>query len=90
MREMAESDSSSDISSRSSITDQESIISSSDSLSSDLSDVDDASLSISHSDEVLPYRFEPEPSPEPSPGESHLHAVESGDTPDSRIGNTNW
>ena len=70
---MAESDSnsSSSRSSCSSLTDDESVGSSSDFYSSDMSD-DDGFPSLSRGVEVLPYQFEPEPSPEPSTGDSHV------------------
>ena len=83
MREMAESDSSSP----SSVTDDESVCSSSDYLSSNLSD-EDGLPSLTHGSEVLPYQFEPDPSPD-----DLLHArILSGEESlrHSRIGNTNW
>ena len=83
MREMAESDSSTP----SSVTDDESVCSSSDYLSSNLSD-EDGLPSLTHRGEVLPYQFEPDPSPD-----DLLHAhILSGEESlrHSRIGNTNW
>ena len=89
---MAESgsDGSSTRSSRSSVTDDESVCSSSTSLSSGMSN-DDSFPSLSRGTEVLPYLFEPEPSPEPSTEDSHARIVtDEEDVPHSRIGNTNW
>ena len=89
---MAESgsDSSSLRSSRSSVMDDDSVCSSSASLSSGMSD-DDSFPSLSRGIEVLPYRFEPKPSPEPSTEDSHARIViDEEDVPRSRIGNTNW
>ena len=83
MREMAESDSSSP----SSVTDNESVYSSSDYLSSNLSD-EDGLPSLTCGGEVLPYRFKPDPSPD-----DLLHArILSGEESlcHSRIGNINW
>ena len=83
MREMVESDSST----RSSVTDDESVCSSSEYLSSSLSDGDDFPLS-SYEDEVLPYRFEPDPSPNDT---SHSHILSGEESlHNSRMGNTNW
>ena len=89
---MAESgsDGSSTRSSRSSVTDDESVCSSFTSLSSGMSN-DDSFPSLSRGTEVLPYLFEPEPSPEPSIEDSHARIVtDEEDVPHSRIGNTNW
>lgn len=83
VREMAESDSST----RSSVTDDESVYSSSESLSSSLSDGDNFPLP-SYEDEVLPYRFEPDPSPDDTSHSRILSGEES--LRDSRMGNTNW
>ena len=82
---MAESHS--DRSSLSSVTDNESVYSSNDSLSSEESDTD----SFPSGTEVLPYQFEPEPSPEPTADDPHAGIVtRSEDDPPGRIGNTNW
>ena len=83
MREMAESDSSTP----SSVTDDESVFSSSDYLSSNQSD-EDGLPSLTHGSKVLLYQFEPDPSPD-----DLLHArILSGEESlrHSRIGNTNW
>ena len=85
---MAESGS--DRSSLSSVTDDESIYSGYDSLTSEESDTD-CFLSLSQATEVLPYQFEPEPSPEPTAGDLHTDTVtDTEDEPSSQIGNTNW
>ena len=92
LREMAESgsDSSSSRSSCSSVTDDESIGSSSDSYSSGMSD-DDGFPSLLHGVEVLPYQFEPKPSPEPSTEDPHARIpTDEEEVMHSRIGNTNW
>ena len=77
------------ISSCSSVTDEESSISSSDSFSSGMGDIDDSFTTLSRGVEVLPYQFEPEAEPDSPPEESHVPS-EAGDTPHSRIGNTDW
>ena len=84
MRVMAESESST----RSSVTDDESLCSSSESLSSSLSDGDGFPLP-SYRGEVLPYQFEPDPSPGRGSSHSRVPSGEDSLRP-SRIGNTNW
>ena len=72
------------------LADDDSVCSTSTSLSSGMSD-DDSFPSLSCETEVLPYLFEPEPSPEPSTENSHARVVtDEEDVPHSRIGNTNW
>lgn len=81
-------------SSFSSVTDDECIYSSFDSLPSEENDNDfflTGALSYETEAAVLPYRFEPEASPEPSTDDCHEGIVSDGeDMPSSRIGNTNW
>ena len=68
----------------SSITDDETVYSDSDSFSSGMNDVYDGI-------EVLPYRFEPESSPSSPPDESRTHILsDTEEAAHSRIGNINW
>ena len=83
MREMVENDSSTP----SSVTDDESVCSSSDYLSLNLSD-EDGLPSLTHGGEVLRYQFKPDPSPNDLLHASILSGEES--LRHSRIGNTNW
>ena len=83
MSKMVESDSSTP----SLVTDDESVCSSSDYLSSNLSD-EDGLPSLSYRGEVLLYQFEPDPSPDDS---SHAHVLSREESlSHSGIGNTNW
>ena len=83
MSKMVESDSS--ISSL--VTDNESVCSSSDYLTSNVSD-EDGLPSMSYRGEVLPYQFEPDHFLANS---SHAHVLSREESlRHSRIGNTNW
>ena len=82
MCEMAESDRSAP----SSVTDNESVCSSSDYLCLNLSD-EDGLPSLSYGGEVLLYQFEPDPCPDDS---SHVHVLSREESlRHSQIGNTN-
>ena len=85
---MAESGS--DLSSLSSVTDNDSINDSDDYLSSEESDVDYLAF-LTEDAEVLPYRFKPDATPEPRVGYSlmEIEADREEEAP-SQIHNTNW
>ena len=88
MCEMAESGS--DLSSLSSVTDDDSINDSDNYLSSEQSDADYLAF-LTKDAEVWPYRFEPDATPEPRAGYSpaDFEADREEEAP-SRIHNTNW
>ena len=88
MREMAESGS--DLSSLSSVTDNESIYDSDNYLLSEESDVD-CLVFLTKDIEVLPYRFKPEAPPDPRAGYSHVEIeTDREEEAPSQIRNTNW
>ena len=73
------------------MTDDESVGSSLDSYSSDMSDDGGFPSSLLRGVEVLPYQFEPEPSPELSTEDLHARTpTDEEKVMHSRIGNTNW
>ena len=79
----------SDCSSLSSVTDDESIFSSYDSLHQKRAIL--IVFILSQGTEVLLYQFKPEPSPKLTVGDSHSSIVTYAlDEASSQIGNTNW